>query len=195
MSATKRLTWPQYNALRALRDACDQPLGDTQTPAGKATPAQLARILWPDSAGWKRTSRRSSTPAGGALGATMPMKAATVLWRLRTLHLADLLPASRNRWEITAKGRASLTDERRLPAFVIGRDGTFEYLGLAHKLSRLDDGAYVVATTDDAESTSTFTLSNMQRAYPTIAQARADFSQALASGTPTLDAWMRERAH
>lgn len=70
MSATKRLTWPQCNALRALRDACDQLQGTAQVPAEYATPAQIARMLWPDSDGWKRASNRGATTAGGAMGAT-----------------------------------------------------------------------------------------------------------------------------
>jgi hypothetical protein len=70
----------------------------------------LAEALWPDSPGWDRRSRRMATPAGGALGATMPMKAASLLWRLHRKGYAALAPAgfweshNTNRWEITASG-------------------------------------------------------------------------------------------
>lgn len=103
------LTKPQRLMLEALRDACDQKRPDGQ-PVGYGTPRQLAYIRWPDSPGWRKRSNRGSTPAGGALGATMPMKAATVLWKLQRHGLAWTDYDSR--WEITSKGRNYLEETK-----------------------------------------------------------------------------------
>lgn len=70
----------------------------------RVVPWEMAMEMWPDSPGWNRRSRRSSTPAGGALGATMPMKAATLLWRLHRKGLANL--EGHNRWSPTRSGEA-----------------------------------------------------------------------------------------
>lgn len=99
---SKPLTGPQARALVALRDL--------QDARQSTNPRSVARVLWPDSPGWDKVSRRGSTPAGGALGATMPMKAAQILWRLREHGMADL-PYDSNRWSITEKGRAYLAGE------------------------------------------------------------------------------------
>lgn len=65
-------------------------------------PRAVALALWPDSIGWKKISRRGSTPAGGALGATMPMKAAQLLWRLRDHGFA--WQDENYRWSATGSG-------------------------------------------------------------------------------------------
>lgn len=158
-----------------------------------ATPAQIARMLWPDSDGWKRASNRGSTPAGGAMGATMPMKAAVVLRRLRELRCAEIHPVGRNRWAITQAGRSALTDERRLPAFVIGRDGTFEYWGRRHLLSRVD-GGYVVAELTDTAATVTFTLAEPDVVFATRSDVKAVLRRALGAEAPQLNAWLRQHA-
>lgn len=105
------LTRPQALMLAALAKACTK---DGQPLARKASPRELARARWPDSPGWQRVSNRRSTPAGGALGATMPMKAATVLWRLHTHGLADRVGASydhlANLWQPTRSGLRWLAD-------------------------------------------------------------------------------------
>lgn len=104
------LTKPQALMLAVLREACDQ-----RRPDGRAfeyaAPRQLAKMRWPDSPGWRKVSSRGSTPAGGAMGATMPMKAATVLWRLQGKGLA--LCEDYNRWTITDKGRRWLTEQEQ----------------------------------------------------------------------------------
>lgn len=102
------LTEPQRLMLVALRDACDAKRPDGK-PYESATPMQLARKRWPDSPGWKRVSNRGSTPAGGALGATMPMKAATVLWRLCDLKVVEHPGLGEyNVWRMNVRGRAWL---------------------------------------------------------------------------------------
>lgn len=100
------LTEPQYLMLEALRDACDH-----VTPSGHrigyATPRQLAQIRWPDSPAWdKRTNMRGGK--NGAVGGTMPMKAASVLWRLFPQYA---LVRDANQWSITDEGRAYLEGE------------------------------------------------------------------------------------
>ncbi len=93
------LTAPQRRALQFVND----------NPPNVA-PRQLAMLMWPDSPGWEKRSRRGSTPAGGALGATMPMKGATMLWRLRDkglVRLSDTILHAQL-WEITAKGQEAL---------------------------------------------------------------------------------------
>lgn len=94
MSA-KNLTMPQRRCLEILRDAGDRPIA----------PRDVAMQMWPDSKGWNKVSRRGSTPAGGARGATMPMKAATLLWRLQGMGYAGL---DDYRWHITERGRRAL---------------------------------------------------------------------------------------
>lgn len=107
------LTEPQVLMLIALRDVCDTPRhpGMPVWAREYATPRELAMIRWPDSPGWKKVSKRGSTPAGGALGATMPMKAATVLWRLAGHGLAQC--DRYNEWTITTKGRNHLKEIAR----------------------------------------------------------------------------------
>jgi hypothetical protein len=99
------LTYPQARALAVLYNRTHN--------GGVVYPRELAEALWPDSRGWDRRSRRMATPAGGALGATMPMKAATLLWRLHRRGYAQLAGTrfhgerlNTNRWEITASGIA-----------------------------------------------------------------------------------------
>lgn len=101
MTATERLTEPQALMLAALRDA---------TEGGRtASPRELARLRWPDSIGWTKRTRKFGTNDPGAVGGTMPMKAATVLWRLAERGLAERVGASydslANRWQVTPKGR------------------------------------------------------------------------------------------
>lgn len=106
-STATPLTKPQLRALAALRDISDAPRGPGLSAPGKAVPRQVALALWPDSLGWKRVSRRRTTgrgEAGGALGATMPMKAATLLWRLKAAGMAWAERDS-NAWTITQRGR------------------------------------------------------------------------------------------
>jgi len=99
------LTDPQRRLLRVLADEPDE---------RGMSPRSIARALWPDSRGWERRSNRGSTPAGGALGATMPMKAATMLHRLQALGLVSQWgPAglSDSLWWLTDAGRSALDDD------------------------------------------------------------------------------------
>lgn len=99
-----KLTGPQTNALRVLRDLCDQPMGTAGRPHGYTTPRPVARKLWPDSVGWTKRTRMYGTNRNGAVGGTMPMKAATLLWKLWP-HFAS---CEDNRWSITDAGRRYL---------------------------------------------------------------------------------------
>jgi len=105
------LTDAQMRALRAL--------DDLERARALTHPRDVARALWPDSPGWEQRARRGSTAAGGALGATMPMKAATVLWRL---HARGCAQETSGRWRVTALGRAVLAGTGEpLPAPVRAR--------------------------------------------------------------------------
>lgn len=100
------LTPPQQAALRALAAACDAPHGTAALPWGHASARQVARLMWPESPAWtKRTHRRGASGGAGAVGGTMPMKAAAVLWRL---HAAGLVDEDDRRWSLTAAGRRAL---------------------------------------------------------------------------------------
>lgn len=94
------MTVPQEMMLRALAKACEG--GRT------ASPGQMARLRWPHSEAWRRRTRKFGTNDPGAVGGTMPMKAATVLWRLHGMGLADRVGASydplANLWEPTEAG-------------------------------------------------------------------------------------------
>lgn len=99
MSEATKLTPPQRRTLEAL-SKCDRPI-----------PSQaLARLLWPDSPAWNRGTGRHDGKAGGK-GATMPMKAATMGYRLSRMGLVDYeRPASTVHplWSINSAGRRAL---------------------------------------------------------------------------------------
>lgn len=94
------LTKPQALMLAALREATE---GNRP-----AAPRQLAQMRWPDSVAWTRRTRKFGTNDPGAVGGTMPMKAATVLWKLAGHGLAERVGASydsmANLWMPTPKG-------------------------------------------------------------------------------------------
>lgn len=100
------LTDAQTRALRVLDEQCD---GD---PDGTTTPREVARALWPDSKAWTVPTHRRGAGGGGAgvYGGTMPMKAATVLHRLRERGLAEHDPrgTGSNQWRITDLGERVL---------------------------------------------------------------------------------------
>lgn len=99
------LTGPQANALRALADL-------TETMTRDIRPRDVAMALWPDSEGWdKRSSRRSNRVKQGALGATMPMKAATLLGRLQERGCA--MSDYDGNWTITDRGLGVLDGTRQ----------------------------------------------------------------------------------
>lgn len=97
------LTEPQRLMLAALSEACDhEAYGDR-----KASPRQLAQMRWPDSEAWKRrTNMRGGR--NGAIGGTMPMKAATVLYRLQergcAVRTGSTYDSYANLWTITNLG-------------------------------------------------------------------------------------------
>lgn len=102
---SKPLTQPQMNALRALADIEDN--------HRLTTPRNVAKALWPDSEAWNRRTRgRRTGKINGAIGGTMPMKAATLLWRLDARGCATC-PLDSSTWEVTSRGRRVLagTDE------------------------------------------------------------------------------------
>lgn len=74
---------------------------------GNVTPAQLARLMWPDSPAWhRRTKGRRTGTIAGAVGGTMPMLGAKVLWAL--LDKGYVMNLEHNIWEPTIKGKAVL---------------------------------------------------------------------------------------
>lgn len=97
--ARPALTEPQLRALIVLV---------SQVPSGGrgTTPRTVARELWPDSKAWGRRTNRGSTPAGGAMGATMPMKGARMLHGLRKLGYAS--QGEYGTWSPTKAGREAV---------------------------------------------------------------------------------------
>lgn len=95
------ITEPQYRALKVL---VDFQFEHGHTPS----PRQVAKRLWPDSKAWRERTRMRGE-RNGAVGGTMPMKAATILWRLHHKGLAYML--DEYTWTATPKGRR-LVEER-----------------------------------------------------------------------------------
>ena len=91
-----KVTEPQLRVLRIL--------ADEGTPRGGLSAFEVARFMWPDSDGWKKQPRRHDGRAGG-LGATMPMKAGTILNRLWT---RELVGKGAYVWSITDAGRSAI---------------------------------------------------------------------------------------
>lgn len=69
------LTKPQQRALAFVRSH------------GPITPAALARLMWPESIAWRRTSHRHDG-ISGAHGAGLIMAAGALLWRLYAARVA-----------------------------------------------------------------------------------------------------------
>lgn len=99
---TKPLTGPQTKMLRVLRDLN----GNADSPRS-AAPRAVAKAMWPDSVGWTKRTRKFGGRDPGAVGGTMPMKAATVLWRLEARGCASIAYDA-NLWSITDRGRRVL---------------------------------------------------------------------------------------
>lgn len=95
-----------------------EPLTDPQTRAltvlggqdGRSiSPRDVARALWPDSEAWtKRTRGRRTGTVSGAVGGTMPMKAARLLWALHARGLAEKEDRDYDLWHITFLGEQVL---------------------------------------------------------------------------------------
>jgi hypothetical protein len=73
-------------------------------------PTQFARLMWPDSKGHRTRSNRSSTPAGGAVGAGIKMSAGAFLRRLGNDGLIGEIhgPHGKTDWYINEPGRKAL---------------------------------------------------------------------------------------
>lgn len=93
------LTDPQMRALKAVREQARKNRGRSYDPV---SPRQVALILWPDSPAWDQRPRRQDGRSG-ALGGTMPMSAAKLLWRLRERGLVQIDPHN-YLWCITERG-------------------------------------------------------------------------------------------
>lgn len=95
------LTEPQQRALRVLAE-----LAGTDR---SATPRAVALALWPDSEAWnQRTRGRRTGTIAGAMGGTMPMKAARLLWTLNERGLAEKEDRDSNLWYLTHLGEQVL---------------------------------------------------------------------------------------
>jgi hypothetical protein len=94
-------------------------------------PRQIAERLWPDSPGWQNRTRRYGTNRNGALGGTMPMLAAKILWRLRDDGLVREPESDAYLWRITDRGREALgiADDGRLYVSACGQLAVYPDLG------------------------------------------------------------------
>lgn len=97
------LTAPQRRALVALVEASEPRAGAVRRHP--TNPRHIAAVLWPDSPGWNKTPHRRDGRAGGR-GATMPMNAARILWRLRDYGLVYRPNWEHNGWLPTTEGLA-----------------------------------------------------------------------------------------
>jgi hypothetical protein len=97
------LTDPQMRALVAVREQARQGRGRATDPV---SPRQVALALWPQSEAWDHRPRRHDGRSG-ALGGTMPMKAAQLLWRLRERGLVEINQHN-DLWTLTERGVALL---------------------------------------------------------------------------------------
>lgn len=75
MTGKRPMTVPQEKAHALLREH--------QT----ASPREFAQLMWPDSPAWGHRTRKRGGRAG-AIGGTMPMQGARMLWSLHGLGLA-----------------------------------------------------------------------------------------------------------
>jgi hypothetical protein len=96
------LTAPQRRALELLAA-----LTDTKAAV---SPKDLAKALWPDSDAWNKRNRgRRTGTISGAVGGTMPMNAARLLWTLRERGLTNKEDnANADLWFVTTLGEGVL---------------------------------------------------------------------------------------
>jgi hypothetical protein len=100
-AAAKPLTPFRLRALAILRDVTDR------SSFSRMTGRSMAKALWPNSPAWeKRTRRRGGGNQSGAVGGTMPMKGAKVLWDFQTEGLA--FQEIDREWTISERGRQAL---------------------------------------------------------------------------------------
>ena len=79
------LTPAQDRAIRAV--VADMRASNRPAASYSIAPRKLAELLWPDSPAWEKRTRFRATSNQGALGGTMPMNAAKLLWKLREHRL------------------------------------------------------------------------------------------------------------
>jgi hypothetical protein len=104
------LTNPQMRALKAVYDLS----GEDKGRCDMVSPRLVALELWPSSPAWDRRPRHINGSFGG-MGATMPMKAGVLLWRLSARGLVQHHP-KRNLWAMTDTGlRVVATLPQTLP--------------------------------------------------------------------------------
>lgn len=101
-----KLTGPQKAMLEVVYD-----LTGGHTYSNEFSPRQAAKARWPESPAWKRRTRMYNG-RNGAVGGTMPMNAAVMLWRLEAFGLVGSPIGETSRWYLTNKGR-DLVDELR----------------------------------------------------------------------------------
>lgn len=77
MAKDKPLTKPQERALALVNEF------------GHCSSRAIAAAMWPDSPAWKRRTRFGAVSNQGAMGGTMPMKAAQILHRLADKGLIE----------------------------------------------------------------------------------------------------------
>lgn len=96
----KPLTQPQRRLLGILAES-----------ERAMSPRSVAEAMWPDSKAWDRRTYHRGTNRNGAMGGTMPMKAATMLWRLWPVHVQHAMSwdgSTNGLWEITPAGRKAI---------------------------------------------------------------------------------------
>lgn len=101
------LTAPQARMLRIL--------ADVQPDDRPMAPREVAHKMWPDSPAWEKRTRRYGANRNGALGGTMPMKAATMLWRLKERGLVWDIGTHHGtaHWAINEAGKIALNDHEK----------------------------------------------------------------------------------
>lgn len=83
------MTPAQRRALEAVRDIYNIPGPDGRVHHNPVHPREVAHRLWPDSPAWEKRTRRYGSNRNGAMGGTMPMNAAKILYRLREQGLVE----------------------------------------------------------------------------------------------------------
>jgi hypothetical protein len=85
-----KLTPAQDRAIRLI--VADMRASSRPAVRYSIAPRRLAELLWPNSPAWEKRTRFRATSNQGALGGTMPMNAAKLLWKLnehRLMYLDD----------------------------------------------------------------------------------------------------------
>jgi len=94
------LTDAQVKALAIIRDH------------GPLRPREFARLMWPDSDGWRRHSR--SGPNGSCKGGGMHLAGGAYLAKLNHLGLVYFHIRNRNGYSLSTLGKVSLEESEKL---------------------------------------------------------------------------------